>query len=440
MNKPKSWPFIPSGNPIRIVRGEGNYLYMKDGRSLLDAGGGAIVNSIGHGRVEVGEAMGRAAGNSGYVIPTWGTPERERLADRLSEKWLPENLTRIYFGSGGSDTIDAALRLARFHHVAKGDEKRHKVIARDISYHGACIFNMGISGHPGRKKGLEPWLPDTPFVPCPYPLRYKPTNELPDAGVAAAQALEDTIIREGPETVCAFIAEPINGSSGGAIMPPDSYWPLVGDICRKYGILLIIDEVMTGFGRTGKRFAVEHYDIRADILVAGKGLAGGYNALGGVYATEAIVEPLVGTSYGPMFYTFGGHPSACAAADTVLDIMERENLVERAAEMGPVFEDKLSKLRDHEHVAEVRGRGFLWGIEVVQNRETLECYEASANMTNRIVGAGLKDGAFFYPGGNSQVRDVICLGPALTTTEAEMDLMVTKLEAAIDSATKPRTS
>lgn len=434
MNKPKSWPFIPSGTNIRTVRGEGNYLYLEDGSALFDAAGGAIVNSIGHGRAEVGEAMGKAAGNMGYVVPTWGTPERERVAERLSEKWLPDELTRIYFGSGGSDTIDAALRIARFYQVARGQENRHKIIARDISYHGACIHNMGISGHPGRRKGLEPWLPDIPFVPCPYPLRYKPTNELPDAGVAAAAALEQTILREGPETVCAFIAEPINGSSGGAIVPPDSYWPLVGEICRRHDILLIIDEVMTGFGRTGKRFAVEHYGIKPDILVAGKGLAGGYAALGGVYTTEAVVEPLAGSSYAPMFYTFGGLPASCAAADAVLDIMERESLVERTAEMGPVFEEKLARLLDHDHVAEVRGKGFLWGVEVVEDRDTLKCYDTAANMTNRIVAAGFREGIFFYPGGNTEVRDVICLGPALTTTEAEMDIIVDRLETSVNAA------
>lgn len=434
MNKPNSWPFIPSGTVIRTIRGEGNYLYLEDGRALLDAAGGAIVNSIGHGRKEVGDAMGKAAGNSGYVVPTWGTPERERIVERLLGKWLPDELTRIFFGSGGSDTIDAALRIARFYQVARGQESRYKIIARDISYHGACIYNMGISGHPGRRKGLEPWLPDTPFVPCPYPLRFKPTNELPDAGVAAARALEETIVSEGPETICAFIAEPINGSSGGAIVPPDSYWPLVGEICAKYDILLIIDEVMTGFGRTGKRFAVEHYGIKPDMLIAGKGLAGGYAALGGVYTTEAIVEPLAGSSYAPMFYTFGGHPSACAAAETVLDIMERESLVERAAEMGLVFEEKLARLRDHDHVAEVRGKGFLWGIEVVKDRDTLQCYDRSVNLTNRIVAAGFRQDIFFYPGGNGDVRDVVCVGPALTTTEAEMDLIVDKLEVSISAA------
>ncbi len=428
----KSWNFVPSAMDLRVLRAEGHYLHLDTGQTILDAAGGAIVANIGYGREEVAEAVAHATASSGYVVPSWGTPEREGLVAQLRDAWLPEQLTQVYFGSGGSETVDAALRAARFYHVAKGDLSRTKIIYRDISYHGAGLSNMSISGHPARRAGLEPLLMNMPSVPTPYPLRFEPSNELPDAGVAAARALEETIEREGAETIAAFIAEPITGSSGGAIVPPDSYWPLVRKICDASGILLIADEVMTGFGRTGAKFAVNHWDIIPDLLIAGKGLAGGYAPLGGVYAKSEIVDPMAATGSAPMFYTFGGHPGACAAAQKVLEIIERETLVERVADMGPVFEEKLGSLRAHENVAELRGRGFLWGIEILKDRTTLEPFAGDANVTAKIVGKALSDGVFLYPGGTGQVRDIICVGPAFTLQETEMSQIADVLENAIN--------
>lgn len=430
----QAWPFLQSPHVTRVQSAKGHFLTMEGGAKVFDAAGGAIAAPIGHGNEEVAEAVREATANSGYILPPWVTPERERLAERLNRYWLPDHLSRIYLASGGSETIDAALRTARFYHIAKGNPKRWKVIYRDLSYHGAGLTHMGISGHASRRKGLEPYFPDMPVVPTPYPLRYEPTNELPDAGEAAAKALEETIEREGADTIAAFIAEPINGSSGGAIMPTDAYWPMVKDICDRHDILLIIDEVMTGFGRTGKRFAVEHYDIEPDLMVSGKGLAGGYGALGGLYARPEITQCIGDGGMMPMFYTFGGHPASCAAADKVLEIIERDSLVERVERLGPVFEEKLSKIADHPNVAEVRGCGFFWGIEIVKNKETLERFSREENMTSRVVGQGLKHGVFFYPGGTGEVRDIVALGPPFTISGDEMDTIVDTLEIAITRA------
>ena len=269
-----------------------------------------------------------------YAVPPFLTPERTRLMERLRRAWLPAHLTRTWLASGGSEAVDAACRLAVQHFRAKGDNTRWKIVGRDISYHGTTLFTLGIAGHEARKRGFERLIPDMPLAPTPYALRSPLGRHHPDFDIAAADAFEALVLREGPETIAAFIAEPINGSSGGALMPGPRYWPRIQEICKRHGILLIIDEVMTGFGRTGKAFACEHFDIAPDILVSGKGLAGGYAPIVGVFASEEVVAPLAAGGQSLMFYTYGGHPGACAAADKVLQIMEDEDLVARAAARG----------------------------------------------------------------------------------------------------------
>ncbi|TNE42573.1 MAG: aspartate aminotransferase family protein [Alphaproteobacteria bacterium] len=426
------WPFLQSDRVIRVESAQGHYLTLAGGQKLLDVAGGAVSTPIGHANKEVAEAVVKSMENTGYVLPPWSTPERERLSERLLDNWLPKELTRIYLGSGGSETVDAALRTARYYQLAKGRPDKWKVIYRDISYHGCGITHMGISGHASRRRGLEPYFPNMPVVPTPYPLRYQPTNELPDAGEAAARALEEVIEREGADTIAAFIAEPINGSSGGAIPPGDKYWPLVQEICARHDILLIIDEVMTGFGRTGKKFASEHFDIKPDMMVSGKGLIAGYASLGGLYAKPEITEVIATSSLYPMFTTFGGHPAACAAADKVLEIMERDRLVDRVADMESVLEQKLQKIADHPHVAEVRGKGFFWGVEIVKDKETLEPFPVEDKITQRVIGAAMGEGVFFYTGGTEAVRDIVVLGPAFTFREAELDMAVEALSNAIE--------
>ena len=221
-------------------------------------------------------------------------------------------------------------------------------------------------------------------------------------------------------------------------MPPDGYWARVTEICRKYGVLIIADEVMTGFGRTGKKFAVEHWGVAPDIMVGGKGLAGGYAPIGGVYATDEVVAPLAERGEELMFFTFSGHPAACAVADKVLEIVEREGLVERAAEMGDLLGERLKRLDDHPNVAETRGLGLLRGIELVQDKEKLERFPPSARFTQKVVAEGLRRGVFFYPAGSGEAQDVILLGPPFIITEDEIEMLVGVLEESIDAAAAGR--
>ncbi len=430
-----NWPFMRTPSPT-IVRAEGVYLYTGDGRAVLDAAGGAIVANIGHGRARVAERVAEVTRDCTYVVPPWITPSRQSLSETLTRDWLPPRLGRVHITSGGSEAVEAAVKMALQYQAAIGAPERRKIIARSVSYHGTTVTTTALSGHPARKRGLEHALVGYPRVPTPYPLRCPLGAHHPDAGHYYVQNLRETIEREGPETIAAIIAEPITGSSGGAIVPPEAYWPGVRQLCDEHGLLLILDEVMTGFGRTGKRFGYQHWDIEPDVLVAGKGLAGGYAPIGGVYASEPIGDALQQAGLGVMFHTFGAHPAACAAATEVLNILTEEDLVNRAARRGEQLKGRLEEaFAQHPHVAEVRGRGLLLAIEVVQNRDTLTPYPESANVSNRIVGRALDRGVFFYGGGTGEVRDIVCMGPPFTLEDEHIDTMVRVLVEAVDAVT-----
>ena len=430
------YPFVRSSTGFvpAIARAEGCTLFTADGGRVLDAAGGAIVVNIGHGRGEVTEAYARGAREATYVVPPFATESRVRLTERLRERWLPEGITRSVFTSGGSESMDAAIRLARQHHVSAGRPERWKVIGRELSYHGTTLATLAIGGHTKRRGAFEPLLIESPKFPAHYCLRCPLGLRRPSCGIACADALEETILREGPESIAAVVAEPIVGSTAGALVPPDDYWPKLERICREHGILLILDEVMTGFGRTGKRFAIEHWPVTPDILVGGKGLAGGYAPMGAIFARDSVVEPIEAQGDDLMFYTFSAHPGACAAADKVLEILEREQLVERAARVGRRLRERLASLESHPHVAEIRGRGLLLAVELVKDKETLEPFPADAGVGYKTVVAGLAEGVFFYPGGCDPARDVVCLGPPFIVDDSEIEQIGAALSKAIDSA------
>jgi adenosylmethionine-8-amino-7-oxononanoate aminotransferase len=430
-----NWPFLDR-NQLSIDRASGVYLYSSAGQQILDAAGGAIVANIGHGRQRVVDRVAEATLNYTYVVPPWVTPSRRALVEALEAHWLPPELRRIHITSGGSEAVESAMKLALQYHAARGESSRSQILSRNISYHGTTVATTAVSGHPARKRGLEHALTHYPSVATPYPLRCPLGSHHPDAGAYYADLVRETIISEGPETIAAFLAEPITGSSGGAIVPPADYWPRVRSICDEFGVLLILDEVMTGFGRTGLPFGYQHWDISPDILVSGKGLAGGYAPLGGVFATEAIGAAIEDAAMNVMFHTFGAHPAACAAAAEVLSILVEENLVERSARMGTLLHERLQDaFADHPHVVEVRGMGLLQAIEVVQDRDTLATFAATDTISNRIVAKGIENGVFFYGGGTGEVRDIVCMGPPFTINESHIDTMVEVLLKSVDAVT-----
>ncbi len=428
---------IPTGRgePLEVVRAEGAWLHTADGRRILDAAGGAIVANVGHGRREVAEAVARELEQVSYLVPPFATPSRAALIDRLQERWLPEGLTRVVFTSGGSESMDAAIRLARQHHLSAGRPERWKMIGRNLSYHGTTLATLAVGGNEKRRAGFEPYLFETPRAPACYCLRCPLGLRYPDCRVACAEDVERIILDEGPDTVAAFIAEPVVGSTAGAAAPPDEYWPKLAEICARHGVLLIADEVMTGYGRTGRRFAVDHWNVRPDILVGGKGLSGGDAPMGAIATTDAVIAPIAERGDELMFYTYAAHPASCAASLAVLEIMERERLVERCAEIGAELRAHLEdRFAAHPHVAEIRGKGLLLGLELVRDRETLEPFAPEARLAQRVVAAGIGEGVFFYPGGSAPAQDCIVLGPPFIIGRDEIEIIGKALETSIASA------
>ncbi len=396
-------------DPPTIVRGDGVELITADGRRILDAAGGAVVSNIGHGRAEVAEAVAAAMRDLDYVVPIWPTPNRLALADLLVERWMPDGFGHVYFAGGGSEANDTALRLARIHHLVQGGEQRHKVIGRIPSYHGATLATLSIGGHDARRDGLQPLLQEFPKVPW-------------DDADALAGAIEVA----GPETVAAFIAEPVIGASGAALIAPPDYWARVREICTEYGVLLIADEVMTGFGRTGLRWGHQHDGWVPDIIVAGKGLGGGYSPLSLVSASDHVVDPVTEAGKNVMFFTYSGQDSSCAAALAVLAIVEREGLVERAKVQGQRLLDGLrDELDGHPHVVEVRGRGLMLGVEL------------TGVTSAAVVGQALERDVWIYPAGSGPaVNDGLLLAPPMIVEDEQLDRIVDVTRRSIDAATQ----
>lgn len=427
------WPFVPSASPISLSHAQGAYLYLQNGDKILDAAGGAVVASIGHGRREVADAIHAATLNATYVVPPWLTPEREALVHELRDHWLPDHLPSVHLCSGGSEANESAIKMAIQYQLAIGQSQRKLILARNLSYHGTTISMAGLSGHASRKRGLESILEDHPQIQTPYPLRCPLGPHHPDACEYYLQDLETTIQELGPENIAALVAEPINGSSGGAITPPEGYWSAAQKILNRHGILLIMDEVMTGFGRTGTAFGSELYGVEPDLLVAGKGLAGGYAAIAGVFGRAHIAEAIGDAGLNPMFHTFGALPQSCAASTAVLKILRSEHLVERAGNVGKIALERLQNaFGQHPNIAEIRGAGMLIGIEIVRNRDTLERFDEAARVTDRIIQSAMNAGVFFYPGGTGEYRDVVCIGAPFIIDEPEIALIEHALRIALN--------
>lgn len=430
------WPFLKQTWGIEFERSEGSYLYTKDGRKILDAAGGAIVSNIGYGREEVADTIAKAVKNNSYILPPFLTPEREALLDELREHWLPPHLTRIHLSSGGSEANESAVKLAIQYQASRGKAEKNIILTRNLSYHGTTLNMSGISGHVARKRGLESYVPKPTTIETPYPLRCPIGSFHPDAKEYYLDNLRKTVKEIGAENIAALLMEPINGSSGGAITPPDGYWVEAQEILRENDILLIADEVMTGFGRVGSDFASNLYGLQPDILIAGKGMGGGYAAIGGTYSTDKIADSIQAAGYEVMFHTFAALPQSCAASAEVLRILREENLCERVNPLGDQILQKLnSEIGQHPNIAEIRGKGLLIGIEIVEDKSSLTPFDEVKKITSQLMQKGLEEGVFLYPGGTGRYRDIICIGPAFIIQEEEVDLIVSVVKDSIEYVT-----
>ncbi|MGH2585227.1 MAG: aminotransferase class III-fold pyridoxal phosphate-dependent enzyme, partial [Dehalococcoidia bacterium] len=316
----------------QVVRAEGVWIETEDGRRYLDGSAGALVASIGHGVREVVEAQARQAGAAAYIHGThFGVAAQEELAARLAAM-APADLDRVYPVSGGSEANETAIKFARQLHLERGDRERHLTIGRDVSYHGNTLGALAVSGHAARRRPYRPLLRDQPHIPPAYCYRCPFGLEHPGCGVRCAEELEAEIKRTGPQYIAAFIAEPVVGAAGGALVPPPEYFPIIRDICDRYEVLFIADEVMTGIGRTGRRFAVEHWDVVPDVITTGKGVGGGYAPLGAMIVREPHFQAIAqGSGAFVHGFTYGGHPPSAAAGAAVLAYVEEHGLIDRAA-------------------------------------------------------------------------------------------------------------
>jgi adenosylmethionine-8-amino-7-oxononanoate aminotransferase len=401
MSDTDRYAFVPgSAESPTIVGGDGVWLHTADGRRILDAAAGAIVGNIGWGRTEVAEAAASAM-SMGYVVPLWPTPARLALHDELVEHWLPDGMDHVFFTSGGSESTDSAIRLARAYQLGKGRPDRWKVVGRHPSYHGMTTGTMAVASHTARQKGYEPLLLPFPKVPWDDP-----------------EQLRAIIEQEGPSNIAGFIAEPITGAAGACLTASDDYWRTVTEICHEHDILLIADEVMTGYGRTGLTWGHQHFPFDPDVIVGGKGLGGGYVPLGAVAAKGHVADALRSTGF--MYFTFTGNEGACAAGVRVLQIMRRESLVARSAAMGAVLGERLrTALADHPAVVDIRGRGLFFGIELRCSRDA-------------VVAAAMRRDMWVYPAGSGPVPEAVMVAPPFVVSEQEIDEIVGRLVASID--------
>lgn len=413
-----------------ISHGEGIYIYDTDGKRYLDGSGGPLVVNVGHGRTEIVEAMQRQAQAAAYVHALMFTSAPlEQYANELAEV-VPLPKPRFFLLSSGSEVVEGALKLARQIQMARGRNGRHIIIGRSLSYHGMTLGALSVSGKPGLRTPYLSMMNNMPHIRHPYPYRFAAN------GLNLADRLEESILAYGPNNVAAFIAEPISGASLGAAAPPDDYWPAIRDICTRHGVLLIADEVLTGFGRTGRWWGLDHWDTVPDIMVSSKGAAGGYFPLGFIAARGDDVEQ-IRRSLGDFNHggTFSHHAVGAAAGLATLRILRQENLVENAANMGRLLGQKLrAALSDHPHVGDIRGRGLFWGLELVLDRATKEPFPVEQHMASEIWQRAFDLGLIVYYSqgcADGLNGDLVMLGPPLIINEAQVEELVSILVTAI---------
>ena len=418
--------------PIIFVKGEGAILTAVDGREYID-GLSCLWNvNIGHGRAELAEAAAEQMRKLAFASNYTGSANVPaiQLAARLAEVAYP-GLNAVYFTSGGAESNETAFKTARFFWKAKGKQDKVKIIARNWAYHGVTIAAMSATGIPAYHKMFEPRAPGFLQINAPYRYRCAHCADQPDCNLGCANELEDAIQREGPDTVAAFIAEPVQGA-GGVIPPPPQYFPRIREICDQYDVLFLADEVITGFGRTGRLFALEHWGVEPDIMSFAKGITSGYVPLGGVMLSGRVHRAILDVPTSDKWmhaYTYSGHPTCCAVGLVNLDIILREQLPERAARLGTRLLDGLSQLADHPNVGDVRGLGMMAAVELVADKTTRAPFDPSIKMGERVLEELRKRGLF------TRVRgDVICLAPPLAITEEQLDRLIQATAEGIEAA------
>lgn len=422
------------GGPLILTGSQGIYVTDIEGRQYIDGISGMYFRNVGHGREEVARAVYEQLATVSMNVYAGATPATIQLAAKLAEM-TPGDLSRTFFCQGGSEANESSLKMAQAYHVRRGDRGRYKVISRRGSYHGSTYGTMWLGDHPGfPRTDYQPVAPQAVHVPQPNPYRCEfGSTSAEECGEKCANAIEDAILMHGPDSVSAVIGEPISQPLGG-IVPPPNYWPRVREICDKYGVLLIFDEVITGFGRLGTWFGSQFVGVTPDIMSFAKGITSGYFPVGGSIATREVADAFSGgpdKTFSHMF-TYSAHPGGAAAALKNLEIVERENLVENARQRGEQLHERLLEMKDkHPMVGDVRGVGLIQGIEFVKDRETKEHFDTSLGVNSRLTerladrGVWIRVPAFILP-----------IAPPLTITAEEMAQFADAVDGAIGDVEK----
>ena len=424
-------------NPFVWVKGEGSTLRTADGREYID-GLACLWNvTLGHGRKELAQAaakqMEQLAFTSSYTGHT--NIPAVQLAERLAGRSY-KSISHFFFCAGGGEANDSAIKTARFFWISQGKPEKLKIISREHAYHGVTLAAMSATGIASYWPMFGGKLPGFIHIPSPYPYRYVSGDSSVSQGKAAANELEKAILREGADTVAAFIAEPVQGA-GGLIVPQDDYFPRIREICNKYDVLFMSDEVITGFGRTGKWFGLNHWNIEPDIISFAKGITSGYLPLGGIGLSDRVYRVIAEVPPERRWmhaFTYSAHPTCCAVALVTLDILEREELVEEADRKGKKLLSGLKQLASLESVGDVRGLGFMCGIEFVEDKATKKPFPPARKVGARVQQECYKRGLV------TRIKeDIYMLAPPFVATDAEIDRMVNILGEAIPAALELRT-
>jgi adenosylmethionine-8-amino-7-oxononanoate aminotransferase len=415
---------------VRAVSASGSTIIDEDGKKYLDASGGAVVVNVGHGVPEIANSVAEQIRELAYVNGTQFTNQPvETLAAELAEI-LPGTLKYSYFLGSGSEANEAAIKLARHYWYEKGEKSKWKIISRTPSYHGNTLATLSLSGREHYRAVYGPMLTEYPRIPAPDPYRN------PNSKGSTGEFLEEEILKQGADSVAAFILEPIIGSSAGAVVPTREYYQNVARICQKHNVLIIVDEVMSGMGRTGKWFSFQHYDFIPDIMTLGKGINGGIVPLSAVVAKKEIVDLLASTSgYFNHAQTYSHTPVICAVGVATVRHLKKNRLVERVAEMEGLFFDKLNELRTFPVVGDIRGKGFMAAVEFVKNKETKEPFARSEKFAEKFTELAFKNGLILWSnvghvdGTNG---DLVMVSPPFTISVEEISELVAKFKQTLE--------
>ncbi|QFT89263.1 Adenosylmethionine-8-amino-7-oxononanoate aminotransferase [Bacillus sp. THAF10] len=425
-------PLLDKEYPV-ISHGNGVYLYDRDGKKYLDGSSGAVTASIGHHVQAVIDAMADQAAKVSFVYRSQFTSEAaENLASELMGL-APGDVNWSFFVNSGTEALETAMKISVQYWQENGLENKNQIISRWKSYHGITIGALSLSGHAERRKRFEPLLEKSPIVEPPYCYRCPFNLSYPTCKLKCAKDLERAIQEIGEDRVAAFVAEPIIGAAAGAVCPPDGYYEEVAKICAEYNVHFIADEVMTGIGRTGTMFAIEHWGVTPDIICIGKGMSAGYSPIAATLVSDRIVQSIISGSKIIMSgHTYSANPQSAAVANAVLGYIKKEKLVENGAKMGDYLKERLEKLQSmFSFIGDVRGRGLLLGMEMVSDDTTKYPFASEKAVTTRVIEIAQKNGLLIYPasaGVEGVGGDAIIIAPPLSITKQEIDELIDILE------------